>query len=300
MTHLVSRVEKSMKAAIAGLILVCGALMVQPAHATERQTLTLLDHDRNWPITPIMINGQTSRALLDTGATIALIDDDLLAYDKAKASPHATQVRGIGGNRVLPVTNVSSLSAGVQAWQDLRVAVNVVDAFPVQENILPVSLFESAVIDFDFSGGTVSLYDGHPKRVRGATRNAIKYFDHDGLIFIPVSINGVSGHALIDTGSTVTFINSHFAEDAEGIHRVQEAQEIRGSDLNRNALEVFKFQKMQLGNKKISDFSIPVLKTELFAALGFEEAPMMVIGMDLLSHYRVQIDRKRKRIILQR
>ncbi|MEM6557223.1 MAG: pepsin/retropepsin-like aspartic protease family protein [Pseudomonadota bacterium] len=300
MTHSDLLFERVAKATVTGLIVIICALLVQPAHATERQTLTLLDNERNWPITPIMVNGQASRALLDTGATIALIDDDLLAYDKAKASPYATQVRGIGGNRVLPVANVSSLSAGVQAWQDLRVAVNLVDAFPVQENILPVSLFEGAVIDFDFSGRTVSLYDGYPKRVRGAARNTIKYSVHDGLIFIPVSINGVNGHALIDTGSTVTFINAHFAKDAEGVYRAQAAQEIRGSDLSRNELEVFKFRRMQLGNKKIFDFSIPVLETELFAALGFEDGPMMVIGMDLLSHYRLQIDRKRQRIILQR
>ena len=300
MTHLDSLFERSVKAAVTGLIVILCALLVQPAHATERQTLTLLDNERNWPITPIMINGQTSRALLDTGATIALIDDALLAFDGSNGAAHATQVRGIGGNRVLPVTTVSTLSAGAQAWQHLRVAVNTVDAFPIQENILPVSLFQSGVIDFDFSGRTVTLYDGYPKRVRGAARNAIKYSVHDGLIFIPVSINGVSGHALIDTGSTVTFINAHFAEDAEGVYRAQAAQEIRGSDLSRNELEVFKFRRMQLGNKKISDFSIPVLDTELFAALGFEDAPMMVIGMDLLSHYRLQIDRKRQRIILQR
>ena len=70
MTHLDSLFERSVKAAVTGLIVILCALLVQPAHATERQTLTLLDNERNWPIAPIMINGQTSRALLDTGATM--------------------------------------------------------------------------------------------------------------------------------------------------------------------------------------------------------------------------------------
>lgn len=282
------------------LIAVWCVVALQPAHATEQESLALLESERNWPITRITINGQSSRALLDTGATIALIDDDLLAYDGSKDPTRATRVRGIGGDRVLPVMQLASVQTGAQVWQDLRVAVNTVEAYPVSENILPVSLFSTSVVDFDFANDTVTLYNGRPKRVPSAERNSIGYFDHEGLIFIDVSINGVRGHALIDTGSTITFINSHFAEAAKGVQRVQAPQEIRGSDLNRNELQVFKFRKMQLGEKRISNFSIPVLETDLFAALGFGDAPMMVIGMDLLSHYRLQIDRKRKRIILIR
>jgi len=282
------------------LIAVWCVVALQPAHASEQETLALLESERNWPITRITINGKPSRALLDTGATIALIDDNLLAYDASNETAYTTRVSGIGGDRVLPIMQLASVRTGAQVWHDLHVAVNTVDAYPVSENILPVSLFSTSVIDFDFANHTVALYDGRPKRVPGAERNSIGYFDHDGLIFIDVSINGTRGHALIDTGSTITFINSQFAERAKGVQRVQEPQEIRGSDLNRNEVQVFKFRKMQLGEKRISNFSIPVLETDLFAALGFGDAPMMVIGMDLLSHYRLQIDRKRKQIILVR
>ncbi|MEO1554017.1 MAG: aspartyl protease family protein [Pseudomonadota bacterium] len=282
------------------LIAVWCVVALQPAHATEQESLALLESERNWPITRITINGQSSRALLDTGATIALIDDDFLAFDASNKTAYTTRVRGIGGDRVLPVMQLASVRTGAQVWHDLPVAVTTVDAYPVSENILPVSLFSTSVVDFDFANDTVTLYDGRPKRVPGAERNSIGYFGQDGLIFIEVSINGVRGHALIDTGSTITFINSHFAEGAKGVQRVQEPQEIRGSDLNRKELRVFEFRKMQLGEKQISNFSIPVLETDLFAALGFGDAPMMVIGMDLLSHYRLQIDRKRKQIILVR
>ena len=300
MTHGVQSQNLVPKAVISGLMALCSIAALPPAQATEQQTLVLLESERNWPITRISINGQTSRALLDTGATIALIDHDLLASEGAEPTASATRVRGIGGDRVLPIHTISSLQAGAQTWRDVRVAVNTVDAYPVSENIVPVSLFSTSVIDFDFSNATVALYDGRPKTVRGAERNVINYVEHDRLIFIEVSINGVRGKALIDTGSTVTFINSHFARHANGVRREQEAQEVRGSDLNRNELQVFKFKKMQLGEKKIADFSIPVLETDLFAVLGFGEAPMMVIGMDLLSHYRLQIDRRRKQIILIR
>ena len=292
--------NKSSKAAQAAVFALCCIAGFYPAQATERQALTLLESDQNWPITEVIINGQSSQALLDTGATVTLIQDELLETDVVFARIPTISFRGLSGHRALPVTHVEALQAGTQTWFDLRAVVNSADDFPIEENILPVALLDGAIIDFDFRNASVQMYDGYPKMVRGAVRNKIKYFTHEGLIFIPVEIDGVRGNAMIDTGSTVTFINAHFSEQARGLKREDESQEIRGSDLMRSELRTFGFKEMQLGNKRIKNFSIPVLETDLFTSLGFEDAPMMVIGMDLLSHYRMQIDRKRERIILLR
>ena len=288
------------KAARIALFAFCYAAGLNSAQATERQALTLLESDQNRPITEIIINGQSSQALLDTGATVTLIQDELLATDLVITQNATTGVRGVGGHRALPVTTIESLKVGPQTWSNLRAVVNSADDFPIEENILPVALLDGAIVDFDFRNASVQMYDGYPKMVRGAVRNTIRYFTHEGLIFIPVEIDGVRGNALIDTGSTVTFINAHFSAQARGLKRADEPQEIRGSDLKRNEMRIFGFEEMRLGNKRIANFSIPVLDTQLFTSLGFEDAPMMVIGMDLLSHYRLQIDRKRERIVLLR
>lgn len=295
-----SLINKSSKAAKAAVFALCCIAGLYSAQATERQALTLLESDQNWPIAEIMINGESSQALLDTGATVTLIQDELLETDVVFARDATISVRGLGGHRALPITQVEALKVGTQTWFNLRAVVNSADDFPIEENILPVALLDGAIIDFDFRNASVQMYDGYPKMVRGAVRNKIRYFTHEGLIFIPVEIDGVRGNAMIDTGSTVTFINARFSEQARGLKREDESQEIRGSDLKRNELRTFGFEEMQLGNKRIKNFSIPVLETDLFTSLGFEDAPMMVIGMDLLSHYRMQIDRKRERIILLR
>jgi len=273
------------------------SLLFQTAQATERETLALQKNDRNWPITTISINGQLTPALLDTGATIALINDEHMAFDPA-LSPifHETRVLGIGGQRMFPVTELPSLAAGTQSWENLLVAVNTENRFPVEQNILPVSMFERSIVDFDFRNSRVELYDGHPKFVRGARRSAIGYSDVDGLMFIPVRINGVRGKALIDTGADVSFVNEAYATGAKGVQRIDEQKEISGSDLERNRVKIYTFRKLQFGNNQISKFGIPVLDTELFRELGFEEGPMMVIGMDLLKHFRLQVDLDRKRL----
>ncbi len=291
-------IDCMMKAILTGLGLLLVTAVVQPAQATERETLWLQENEHNWPITTVTINGHQTPALLDTGATIALIDDDFLTSELPADEPLETRVLGIGGQRLFPVTEIDSLRAGARSWYGLRVAVNTVDAFPVQQNILPTSMFQNSVIDFDFQNDRVELYTGYPKFVRDARRSTISYIDHEGLIFIPVRINGVRGKALIDTGASVSFVNRRFAERARGVPRIQEEQDLLGSDLERNSVKLYNFRRLHFGENHISKFTIPVFETEMFSTLGFQEEPMMVMGMDLLEHFRVQLDQKRKRIVL--
>lgn len=270
------------------------------ASATERETLSLQENAQKWPITEISVNGQSTTALLDTGATIAMIDDDLFAMDAIDSAAPETRLLGIGGKRLVPVARISSLKAGTRAWYNLRVAVNTEDEFPIQQNILPTAIFQSDVVDFDFPNARVELYDGRPQRISGTHRNAIDYTPHEGLILIDIRINGAPGKALIDTGASVSFLNPRFTEHAGGERRVEDEQNLFGSDLERNSVKIYRFRNLRFGSHRVSEFDIPVLETEMFDELALGDEPVMVLGMDLLEHFRVQIDQKRQMLILVR
>ena len=270
------------------------------ASATEREALSLQENAENWPITLISVNGQTTTALLDTGATIAMIDDDLFAADVIDAAIPETRLLGIGGQRKVPVARISALKAGTWAWSDLRVAVNTEDEFPLQQNILPTSIFQSEVVDFDFPNGRVELYNGDPQRIRGTDRNIMAYTPYEGLILIDIRIAGAPGKALIDTGASVSFLNPSFAVHAGGVRRIEDEQDLFGSDLERNPVKIYRFRNLRFGSHRVSEFDIPVLETEMFAELGLGDQPVMVLGMDLLEHFRVQIDQKQQKLILVR
>ena len=298
MIRVASPVEFANKAAMALFGALTLVVLCNPVHATERETFELQQNDRKWPITTVTINGQATPALLDTGATIALVDDDLLSFQVTGDDALETRVLGIGGQRLFPVTEIASLKAGAQSWYGLRVAVNTKDEFPVQQTILPTSMFQNSIIDFDFKNAKVELYNGYPKFVPDARRSAISYMAHEGLIFIPVRINGVRGKALIDTGASISFVNPRFAERARGVRLFEKEQDLKGSDLERNRVQIHRLRRLQFGENHVSKFDIPVLQTELFSTLGFGDEPMMVMGMDLLEHFRVQLDQKRERIVL--
>lgn len=286
-----------MKRTICLFLLALPGLFMPNAYATEQSTLSFEPDVRKRPVMSININGSETTALLDTGATIGLIDDDFLPSLQATALPDPnTLVLGIGGQRVYPVAALPNLTVGPTTWNEVRVAVNTENHFPIDHNILPISLFDSAIVDFEFRQSRVHFYDGRPRRVRGAQKSTVHYLDHDRLIYIPITINGIRGQALIDTGADVSFVNRAFASRSKAVRDMGEEEEMQGADLRRNIAPIYAFRNLRFGDNRVAKFTIPVLETELFSELGYSDAPLMIMGMDLLSHFRLQVDRDRKRI----
>ena len=284
-----------------GVILVLCALLIWPvmliASAAEQPTLSFAESSRIGPVLDVQINGVATTALLDTGATVALIDDQYFATTEA---PNflATEARilGLGGMRQYPMASLAHLSVGTSSWRDLRVAVNTNESFPVEHSILPISLFPTSIIDFEFNESRVHLYDGRPKRVRNAPKSTIRYTEIQRIIFMPIKINGAKGLALLDTGAERSFVNHAYARRAKSIPDEYDEERMQGSDLSTKTAHLHTFRNFEVGDFEIPKSRIPVLRTDLFEELGYADTPMMVLGMDFLKHFRVQIDRRRKRI----
>lgn len=267
------------------------------AQASQQRTLVLELNGQNKPLTEISVNGVQTSALIDTGATIALIDDQLVpAKGMAANADQELEILGIGGTRNYPAIELSSLTVGTANWRNLPAALNTLDRFPVTDSVLPISLFEQAIVDFDFRNDQILIYDGRPKRVRRSRTSSVRYNDQHRLIFIDVKINGTRGKALIDTGAQVSFVNPVFAEQSNAKLSTEDTQLIRGSDLNKHIASVYAFRNFEFANNRVAKPKFPVLETDLFDRLGFADQPMMIIGMDILQHCRVQVDRKRRRI----
>lgn len=283
------------------VVLIAAISALSTASATEKRSLVLNETDSYRPFTDVVINGVETSALLDTGATIPLIGDSFLDYDPAEnpaeeSGAGEARILGIGGQKLYPITQLPQLSAGDENWSNLRVAVNTENRYPIQNSVLPISIFQSRVVDFDFGNGRVHLYDGKPKRVRQAREASVPYQDVNSLIFVAIRINGARGRALIDTGADISFLNPAFAARSGAILDEQRTAVLRGSDLATNRASIYRFRRVVFAENEINRITFPVLDTDLFAELGFKDEPMMVLGMDLLQHFRLQVDRERQRI----
>ncbi len=284
------------------ILIVCAILLWSTtlfANASEHRTLSFAETTRIGPVINVEVNGIATTALLDTGATVALIDDDYLTeHEPPEFLDVQARILGLGGLREYPTTTLQHLTVGERSWQDVRVAVNSSHRFPVDHSILPISLFQTSIVDFEFSKSQVHLYDGRPRRVRNAPKSVIRYKEDQRLIFVPVKINGVRGLALIDTGAERSFVNPAYARRAKAVPEEYEQERMQGSDLSTKTAHLYTFRKFEIGEFGIARTKIPVLRTDLFEALGYTDTPMMVMGMDFLHHFRLQVDRKRKRITM--
>ncbi len=234
---------------------------------------------------------------VQSGATVALIDQAFLETSETRLAPLGeTSVLGIGGRRVYPLHRLSQVRAGAHIWEDVRAAVTPERIELAPYNVLPTSMFEGDIVDFDFAKRRLRVYSGNPRRIANTKRNRIDFVGQDGLVFITIRINGVRGHALIDTGAEVTFVNRSFARRSRAKMNPEIAKLIEGSDLDQHLAVPYKFRNLRFGSAEIKRFEIPVLDSTLFHELGYGDTPMMVMGMDLLSRFRVQIDRKRQRV----
>ena len=169
---------------------------------------------------------------------------------------------------------------------------------PGATNVLPANAFEGDVIDFDFENQRVMVYNGRPDRSAYLVPSIQRYEEVDGLLFIDVRINGKKGRALIDTGSSVTYINSRFATDSGTTANEEKTQMLLGATGGDQSLRVASARMMNIGDYRIAKVDILVTDPPLFEFLGLGEEPAMVLGLDLLSTFRVQIDRRRGRLLL--
>jgi hypothetical protein len=79
---------------------------------------------------------------------------------------------------------------------------------------------------------------------------------------------------------------------------VEKTQILQGATGGDQSLRVSSARLFALGDYRVARVDVLVSDPPLFEYLGMHEEPAMVLGLDLLSSFRMQIDRRRQRIIL--
>ncbi len=284
------------------LAVFASAMMPGNAVAAERLVIPFQISDLEHMMVPIEINGTTlSTGVVDTAATFPMIDGRT-ALRSGVTAPDAASPRvnilGVNGTKEYPIVRLNSLKAG-------NVRLNAVEAAYSRDldipgaaaNILPASAFPGDILEFDFRARKISAYDGPPDRQRDDVYDILSYKLDGGLMFVTVRINGRKGRALIDTGSNLTYVNSVFADLAELKTNPEKTQLLQGATGGDQSIRVATARKVRMGDFHFNDADLFVSDPELFRLLGIEKEPIMVIGLDLLSVFKVQIDRRRGRMV---
>ena len=290
-----------------GLVLAISVTIALPALATERLVIPFdLDkHDRL--IADLTLeDGVRAEAVIDTAATMTMVSGhtaSALGLAPVEIRPGELKlvtVLGLGGPEDFPLIQLQRLSLGNVHLGAIPAALDRKPEVEGVRNVFPASALDADVLDFDFRRQRLAAYNKHPV---GRSRDILgtsPLHDVGGLFFIDVEINGVTGRALVDTGSSITYINSVFADTSLTVTNQEKTKRLLGVTGEEYDLRVARLSALGIGKMQFENLDLIVSDPPLFLHLGIEQQPVMVLGMDFLVNFRVQIDRKRGRFILRR
>lgn len=284
-------------AAIAAFVLA----PVTPASATGMDEIPFDITESGHLVVSVELNDdKTVNAIIDTGATFPILDSKSASAVGISLSedPSTIEIIGLGEMQTFPVVELDRLSVGPLDMRAVRTAYNDSVPFPSSGNVLPSKALPYRTLDFDFKTSRLRLYDHAPMGVPRSRISRIDIQDIGGLPFIQVSVNGVEGLALIDTGASVTVVNSAFAEGAARSPKSIRTIELASSTGPVTPIKILFSRRFELGKFEVDHFNVVVSNPEFLERFGLSEKPVMILGLDILKTFRLQIDRDAKELRL--
>ena len=279
---------------LVSLLIVTAAAALMPAWASQQHAIPLELTRSGHLVAELTIN-ETSQttALIDTAATFPMIDDAVAAGVGVApdSMPAMVDIIGIGPVSTFPVVDMGSLSLGNLPLTGARMAYNAEFDLPGAVNVIPAGSIPLRTLDFDFPRSRLLAYDRRPRHVTRAVTSRLPIEWMEGLPFMRVEVNGREGLALIDTGANVSYLNSVFARNAARSLNDFRTVELVGATGSTRLVSILSSRDFTLGGFNVRRFDVYVSDPEFLASIGLDDQPVMVIGLDILSRFRVQIDR---------
>ncbi|GAA4773960.1 hypothetical protein GCM10023219_21660 [Stakelama sediminis] len=174
-----------------------------------------------------------------------------------------------------------------------------------EAGVIGNDFMDHAIVAFDFPCRTIALFPRSTPTpmIAGRDAHAVAMgIDKDTtLLTLPVTINGVQGIAILDTGSRRTRITTSFAK-AAGIDPFAPAfhadKPIYGTSLHPLIPRTGPVGRVSFAGETIDHAVAQVVDLPVLAQ-DFDGKPAMLLGADLLDRYRLIYDHAGRRIWLR-
>ncbi|MFV3075980.1 retroviral-like aspartic protease family protein [Niveispirillum fermenti] len=252
-------------------------------------------------LAPVVVDGYGPvRFLVDTGCSGTMVglhiaralgfnpppapDGTALPAD-VTVNNNLMRVHDVLGPVIMPTMRVGRIDMGRFAATDMVAPVlslgdqsgagGVLGTNSLMDRRLSVN-FRRDEIRIENSRRTAPL--GHDT-VRGSVHEA-------GLVIVPIEIGGVRAKALVDTGAERSMFNPSLLDKLTARGRQTELMgriEIVNLAGERRLAEVHMLPGIRLGPITVSNLYATLIDAHAFTALGLEDEPAFILGMDLLG-----------------
>ena len=273
----------------------------------ERVADLALTRTRDFALLPSRLDDADARLLLDTGAGATMLScaiaDRLALMPDNKMFP--SPVNGIGGVTLTRRMVVESFRIGALDLGKQSVMVTEPGLFsgfdPAPDGIVGGDFLSQFDADIDLAANRLTLYRAHPCAAAfappwpGATIYRLPARMTDGGQFlIPVTVNGVTITAMIDSGAQTSAISTG-AESRLGLTPAMLARDPQrteiGIDMHRRPAYLHQFHAIRIGAETFPDSAVWVSDMPLVPA-------DMLLGADFFQTHRVWLSFSRRLVFV--
>lgn len=260
-------------------------------------------------VTQVQIAGHGEQTfVVDTGASASAVYAHARTRMGLAAEPGAKiELHGAGGSQTMQRYRLPRLSvAGVDA--DRLLVSGLPDGIQHGEEVTGVlgrDVLGRYLVEFDLADERLGLHrPGElPASARGWDEVPIRLMPRVGLVMLEVLLDGAKVTAVLDTGARKTFMNWHAAR-AAGVaaeEKLARAKKTAGG-ATRHAVRysLRTFDGIAIGATRFRPSELAISDLPVFAPIGMDQAPAMIVGLDLLGDRRFVIDYPSRRLLIER
>jgi predicted aspartyl protease len=289
------------------LALLAAASSGAAAIAQDNQFHPLTFTTHGHATTPVVINGMGPFAfIVDTAASAATVTSALTSELGLLPEPGKARVQGGGGVESADFYMLSSLVvAGVESRARPAAMLDRVQIDYSAYGVIGSDVLSKGVLALDLPNGRMSF--GKPgdigdARGPGWVSVPIKLNDLD-FALVPMEIEGKRVTAVLDTGARRSVVNWAWAKKLRltpRSSRVAATDDIEGATAQSTKAHAVEAASIKAGDLEWQSRALTIADLSVFEALGLEDKPAMILGLDLLKELRVVVDYGGQRLYLQR
>ncbi|MEO8019498.1 MAG: retroviral-like aspartic protease family protein [Pseudomonadota bacterium] len=253
---------------------------------------------------PVYVNGTGPFAfVVDTGASSSVMSPRLVSRLNLVADPkRAKLLRGITGSEVVSTVAVQKITAGEITLPQLEIPVVEARVFADADGIFGADAFARGCLYVNFAKSQVSILRTSCPRVDANWEVVHARLRFGGLAMVKARVGGVSVTAIIDTGAERSLGNQALLT-ALGLQAQAQDPASRRQIFAATADEVFgnivATSTLRIGHSDIDNLRVVFGDFDVFRMWDVENAPAIVLGMDVLGTARaMMIDYRREEVRL--
>jgi predicted aspartyl protease len=271
------------------------ATLPEPADAE----LIKLQREANERVTvPVTIMGQGPfRFMVDTGAQATVVSSALA--DRLGLTERSSAVLvGMASRVPVETTEISQFTLGSRQFQIRTAAIVEGENLGGADGILGLDSLQDQRVLIDFQKQQIYVADAKRLGGNGGYEIVVKARRRLGqLIITGAHLNGIAADVIIDTGAQASVGNMALLDRLRRAKALGDSTmtDVNGKDFTA-AVRVGR--KLDIGNMTLSDVPILFADTPALAALGMNDEPALILGINQLKAFRrVAIDFSKQQVL---